>query len=52
MWWIWVLIGLGIIMLALFAFVIIMGRTMAKMADETNCDRLRRLGERGFYKDE
>jgi len=48
MTWLWIVIGAlgGLILLAALTLIFI----ATKHGNETNCERLRRLGERGFYK--
>jgi hypothetical protein len=48
MWWIWIIVAAVFVIILIFLFL--MGLGLAKMADESNCARLRRLGEREDYK--
>jgi hypothetical protein len=53
MWWVWLLIGIAIgVGISFVALLILVGWGMSKSFHESNCEKLRRLGERGFYKDE
>jgi uncharacterized membrane protein len=50
MLWIWWIVGGVFVIIIIMLIIIYIVMTMHK--NETNCDRLRRLGERGYYKDE
>jgi len=48
-WYRWVLIITVALLVIVIIFVFLAVKTSR---NESNCDRLRRLGERGFYNDE
>ena len=49
-WWLWFLIGVAVgIVISFVVLLLLIGCGMAKTYDESNCERLRRLGEEGFY---
>jgi hypothetical protein len=49
--WVWVIVIIGTLLVILLTFLFLVGYGMAKMSDESNCAKLRRLGERGVYKE-
>jgi len=48
MWWVWVIVGVAAI--AVLSVFLLVGYAALKTGGESNCDRLRRMGERGAYK--
>ena len=47
MWWLWVIVGVVV----LVAIVFLLACLSITKGYDSKCERLRRMGERGFYND-